>query len=198
MLGGPNAKGKLPRPVDSVALVQGAVSLWCYSAKIPFDGAGPGYFSRLMADNKISGPIVTTQSKHDLAVGVLYLIATTYVGIQAWELSRQYDILLDHEQSAIAAGYPDLPQTRCVQIRPIACLENPVPTGSLGRIKRPISPRDGGMWIGFLRADSIDPDAEGDRPDKTEEAPVLLGHRLPYPLARRARLGNGGAWQKHH
>lgn len=35
-------------------------------------------------------------TKLTLAVGVLYLIATTYVGIQAWELSRQYDILLDH------------------------------------------------------------------------------------------------------
>jgi hypothetical protein len=80
MLGGPNAKGNLPRPVDSVALVQGAVSLWCYSDKIPFDGAGPGYFSRLMADHKVSGPIVTTQSKHDLAVGVLYPLASRISG----------------------------------------------------------------------------------------------------------------------
>ncbi len=31
-----------------------------------------------------------------LAVCVLYLIATSYVGLQAWELSRQHDILLDH------------------------------------------------------------------------------------------------------
>ena len=80
MLGGPSAKGVLPRPVDSVALVQGAVSLWCYTDAIPFDGAGPGYFSRLLADRKVGGPIVTTQSKHDLAVGVIYPLASRISG----------------------------------------------------------------------------------------------------------------------
>jgi len=80
MLGGPSAKGVLPRPLDSVALVQGAVSLWCYSDAIPFGGAGPGYFSRLLADRKVRGPIVTTQSKHDLAVGVLYPLASRISG----------------------------------------------------------------------------------------------------------------------
>ncbi|MFC0804608.1 MULTISPECIES: hypothetical protein [Sinorhizobium] len=80
MLGGPNAGGKLPRPVDSVALVQGAVSLWCYAGQIPFDGAGHGYFSRILADHKVRGPIVTTQSKHDTAVGVLYPLASRIKG----------------------------------------------------------------------------------------------------------------------
>lgn len=80
MLGGPDAAGPLPRPVDSVALVQGAVSLWCYSGNIPFDGAGSGYFSRILADRKVSGPIVTTQSKHDSAVGFLYPLASRIKG----------------------------------------------------------------------------------------------------------------------
>ena len=80
MLGGPDAAGQLPRPVDSVALVQGAVSLWCYSGNIPFDGAGPGYFSRILADGKVRGPIVTTQSKHDNAVGFLYPLASRIKG----------------------------------------------------------------------------------------------------------------------
>lgn len=31
-----------------------------------------------------------------LAVGVLFVIATSYIGIQAWELSRQHDALLAH------------------------------------------------------------------------------------------------------
>ena len=35
-------------------------------------------------------------TKLTLAVCVLYLIATSYVGLQAWELSKQHDILLDH------------------------------------------------------------------------------------------------------
>jgi hypothetical protein len=80
MLGGPDAKGTLPRPVDSVALVQGAVSLWCYAASIPFPNAGSGYFSRILADRKVKGPIVTTRSKHDDAVGKLYPLASRLGG----------------------------------------------------------------------------------------------------------------------
>jgi hypothetical protein len=72
--------GQLPRPVDSLALVQGAVSLWCYAAAIPFAGAGSGYFSQIMSDKKVRGPIVTTQSKHDTAVGVLYPLASQIKG----------------------------------------------------------------------------------------------------------------------
>jgi hypothetical protein len=80
MLGGPNAQGPLPRPVDSVALVQGAVSLWCYAPQIPFAGAGPGYFSRILADRKVRGPLITTRSKFDYAVGRFYPIASRLHG----------------------------------------------------------------------------------------------------------------------
>ena len=80
MLGGPDAQGPLPRPVDSVVLVQGAVSLWCYAPAIPFEGAGAGYFSRILADRKVRGPIVTTRSKHDGAVGTLYPLASRIKG----------------------------------------------------------------------------------------------------------------------
>jgi hypothetical protein len=80
MLGGPDAQGSLPRPVDSIALIQGAVSLWCYAAKIPFANAGAGYFSRILADRKVKGPIVTTRSKHDDAVGKLYPLASRLRG----------------------------------------------------------------------------------------------------------------------
>jgi hypothetical protein len=80
MLGGPDARGTLPRPVDSVVLVQGAVSLWCYAPQIPFSGAGAGYFARLLADGKVRGPIVTTRSKHDDAVGTLYPLASRIRG----------------------------------------------------------------------------------------------------------------------
>ena len=76
MLGGPNANRPLVRPVDSVALVQGAVSLWCYAPSIPFRNAGPGYFHRILPDGKVSGPLVTTQSRYDKAVGQLYPLAS--------------------------------------------------------------------------------------------------------------------------
>jgi hypothetical protein len=80
MLGGPDPKGTLPRSVDSVALLQGAVSLWCYAASIPFPNAGSGYFSRILADRKVKGPIVTTRSKYDDAVGKLYPLASRLGG----------------------------------------------------------------------------------------------------------------------
>jgi hypothetical protein len=80
MLGGPDARGTLPRPVDSVVLVQGAVSLWCFAANIPFGNAGQGYFGRILSDRKVRGPIVTTRSKHDDAVGTLYPLASRIKG----------------------------------------------------------------------------------------------------------------------
>jgi hypothetical protein len=80
MLGGPDARAPLPRAVDSVVLLQGAVSLWCYAARIPFAGAGAGYFNRILADRKVKGPIVTTRSRYDDAVGLLYPLASRFGG----------------------------------------------------------------------------------------------------------------------
>lgn len=62
----------LKRPIDSVALVQGAVSLWCYSPDIPLVNAGPGYFHRIITERRVRGPIITTHSKHDTAVRTMY------------------------------------------------------------------------------------------------------------------------------
>lgn len=58
-----------PRPVASAFLVQGALSLWAYCADV--DGT-PGYFHRIVADRQVRGPIVTTRSTHDTAVGRFY------------------------------------------------------------------------------------------------------------------------------
>jgi hypothetical protein len=84
MLGGPDASATLPRPVDSVALVQGAVSLWSYAASIPFREllrpTKPGYFSPVLARRNVSGPLVTTRSRYDDAVGVLYPWASRIKG----------------------------------------------------------------------------------------------------------------------
>ncbi|MBM3783569.1 MAG: hypothetical protein FJW30_04370 [Acidobacteria bacterium] len=62
----------LRRPIDSVALVQGAVSLWSYSPSIPIAGAGAGVFHRVITERRVRGPVVTTHSKHDTAVGIQY------------------------------------------------------------------------------------------------------------------------------
>lgn len=62
----------LIKPVDSMFLVQGALSLWSYCDDIPADEGTPGYFSAIVHKGKVAGPIVTTQSEHDTAVGRLY------------------------------------------------------------------------------------------------------------------------------
>lgn len=69
---GPTGGASLPRPVQSLVLVQGALSLWSYCADIPYRRGRPGYFRPLMAGNRVAGPIVTTQSRFDLAVGRWY------------------------------------------------------------------------------------------------------------------------------
>jgi hypothetical protein len=74
-LAGPKAKGLLPRPVNSLLLIQGAMSLWTYCADIPKEPGTAGYFHPLVVEGKVGGPIVTTLSEHDTAVGVMYPLA---------------------------------------------------------------------------------------------------------------------------
>jgi hypothetical protein len=62
----------LPAPIDSLALVQGALSLWSYCSDMPPARGRAGYFGRLAAEGRVRGPIVTTQSEFDRAVGTWY------------------------------------------------------------------------------------------------------------------------------
>jgi hypothetical protein len=78
ILNGPDGKGALPRPINSVALVQGALSLWSYADQV-FGSSQPGYFRSVLTRGVVSGPIITTKSRHDTAVGVLYPAAVGLV-----------------------------------------------------------------------------------------------------------------------
>lgn len=69
--GAPNGQ-LLPRPVDSIFLVQGALSLWSYASDIPYAPGTAGYFNRILMNGLVRGPIVTTRSTKDTAVGRLY------------------------------------------------------------------------------------------------------------------------------
>ena len=69
-----------PRPVDSLFLVQGAVSLWAFSPKVPGHGGGRGYFADLLSARFVRGPIVATRSRWDYAVGRLYPLAVSASG----------------------------------------------------------------------------------------------------------------------
>jgi hypothetical protein len=68
------------RPVDSLFLVQGALSLWAYAPSIDYVGGRPGYFHRIVSDHLVRGPIVTTRSTKDTAVGRLYPRAAGLAG----------------------------------------------------------------------------------------------------------------------
>jgi hypothetical protein len=67
---------RLPRPVHSLFLVQGALSLWSFAERIPFPPNVPGYFRPVKAPPAlVSGPIVTTRSTFDRAVGTFFPLA---------------------------------------------------------------------------------------------------------------------------
>jgi hypothetical protein len=72
MLAGPQGKGVLYYPVDSLFLVQGALSLWSYCSSIPSMAGRAGYFHSVLENCMVRGPIVTTYSEYDTAVGKYY------------------------------------------------------------------------------------------------------------------------------
>lgn len=65
------ASGKSPVPARSLVLVQGAVSLWSYADRIPSTG-GAGFYNGALHRGMVTGPIVTTQSRFDLACRIWY------------------------------------------------------------------------------------------------------------------------------
>jgi len=71
-IAGQKTNKNLVRPVNSLSLIQGAVSLWSYSAKVPYRNNLVGYFHPIIAEGKVAGPIITTQSYKDTAVKNAY------------------------------------------------------------------------------------------------------------------------------
>lgn len=57
--------------VASLALVQGALSLWSYGSNNEH-GSGTGYFERLVHNRLVEGPIVATMSRFDRALSFFY------------------------------------------------------------------------------------------------------------------------------
>jgi hypothetical protein len=72
---------RLPRPVETLFLVQGAMSLWSFTDKIPFPPNEPGYFHAVCgATRGVRGPLVTTLSSQDRAVGIFFPIGARLAG----------------------------------------------------------------------------------------------------------------------
>ena len=74
-LAGPPGATSSVRPVDSLSLVQGALSLWGYCSSIPAQPRTAGYFRPILERRLVRGAIITTQSQHDTAVGRYYPLA---------------------------------------------------------------------------------------------------------------------------
>ena len=70
VLCGPASGARPINPVDSLALVQGALSLWSYCSKIPVVPGQSGYFHKI--GEAVAGPILTTRSIFDTANGRFY------------------------------------------------------------------------------------------------------------------------------
>jgi hypothetical protein len=79
MLHGPDGHGGAVRQVETLTLVQGALSLWSYCADIPKVGR-PGYFRNVLAERRVRGVVMTTQSEYDTAVGRWYPLAAGVAG----------------------------------------------------------------------------------------------------------------------
>ncbi|WP_222272360.1 hypothetical protein [Modestobacter marinus] len=63
-----------PQPVHTLFLAQGALSLWAFADERsnPHRRGTPGYYHRLLADRLVRGPVATTRSAFDTAVGRFY------------------------------------------------------------------------------------------------------------------------------
>lgn len=70
---------------NSLILVQGALSLWSYSSSVAALHGQPGYFHHIIKQQLVDGPIITTQSKYDTAVGKLYPWAAGVAGPASYE-----------------------------------------------------------------------------------------------------------------
>ena len=75
MASGPARDDSARRPVQSMVLVQGALSLWAYCDSMKHSPGKAGYFNRLIRNRRCEGPIVTTFSEFDRAVGRAYPLA---------------------------------------------------------------------------------------------------------------------------
>ncbi|KAA9110467.1 hypothetical protein [Microbacterium rhizomatis] len=99
------------RPVTSMFLVQGAVSLWAFAEHVPDGvGGGRGYLADVVRGEFVSGPIVATTSKWDYAVGRFYPLAVGIAGqyLLGDELPKYGGIGTFGIQGAGAVDLPDL------------------------------------------------------------------------------------------
>jgi hypothetical protein len=88
MAAGPITDTSQRKPVQSMVLVQGALSLWAYCDSMKYRPGTPGYFNRLIRRSRCEGPIVTTFSEFDKSVGRAYPLAAGMAQQQAFDVAE--------------------------------------------------------------------------------------------------------------
>lgn len=76
------------RKVDTLVLVQGAMSLWSFCKNIPAQPGRDGYFHAIVRDKLVTGPTIVTTSVHDRAVRLFYPIGAGARGDVAFDLGK--------------------------------------------------------------------------------------------------------------
>lgn len=72
---GKQGREPLPRPVNTIYLVQGAVSFWAFCKDIPVKLGTAGYYQYLADPRYLKGPILVTRTENDTAIKNLYVLA---------------------------------------------------------------------------------------------------------------------------
>jgi hypothetical protein len=91
MLAGPRGRAPLPRPVETLFLAQGALSLWSFCSRIELAEGVPGYFRSVISDSQVGGALIATTSRFDCALGKFYPLAAGVahqIGFAVGELPR--------------------------------------------------------------------------------------------------------------
>jgi hypothetical protein len=78
VLGAPNSSQSCS--VNTLILLQGALSLWAFASNVPYLPNEKGHFFEVVRHKLVSGPIVSTRSSFDAAVGHFYPLAARLAG----------------------------------------------------------------------------------------------------------------------
>ncbi|THF86819.1 hypothetical protein E7T09_12110 [Deinococcus sp. KSM4-11] len=81
--------GDAPLVITSLNLLQAAFSHYAFAeAK---DDLPEGYFRPVLTDHLVSGPLLVTHTRHDLAVGLAYAVASALAGQDAAGIGDEHD-----------------------------------------------------------------------------------------------------------
>ena len=111
--------------VDSLMLVQAAMSSWSFCRSIPHAWGAAGYFHPIVRDGLVRGPIVATRTPHDLALGRWYPLAAGWDGQVTFASGEapRHGAIGRHGIAGLGRARstpPSCPPTACTRSRPAA------------------------------------------------------------------------------